>query len=234
MKKIALVFAAAIATLAALSAFCGVSLGTTARNKTVLLDFYKEETQRQIAAGEQLTVLEFSEGYVRVQTQDSKVGYLKLQDVNSSFVIETFDSSVSGKVNAKDVNLREQANIDAVIVLQLKKGDQVAVLGRQDCWYKVSCDKSVGYVHMDYIDIAGGDAQKIYPTLKMGVQSKEVQNLQEALAALGYFCAPADGSYGANTRRAVREIEKDNNLIADGIADHMTQALIYEQLRRTK
>lgn len=58
-------------------------------------------------------------------------------------------------------------------------------------------------------------------TVKLGSKGDSVQLLQELLNKAGYAIA-ADGHFGKKTERAVRDFQKKNNLISDGIAGTKT------------
>ena len=60
-------------------------------------------------------------------------------------------------------------------------------------------------------------------TLTQGSRGQEVIKLQQALKDKGYNVT-VDGIYGAKTREAVIQFQKDNNLTADGIAGAKTLA----------
>ena len=66
-------------------------------------------------------------------------------------------------------------------------------------------------------------------TLRAGMQSEEVRQLQLALIDLGYLGGTADGIYGTHTELAVRKFQKKNGLKADGLAGTKTQEAIYAQ-----
>ena len=56
------------------------------------------------------------------------------------------------------------------------------------------------------------------PTYRQGDSGEGVKALQEGLNALGYDCGKADGSFGKKTVTAVKAIEKDHGMPADGVA----------------
>lgn len=60
-------------------------------------------------------------------------------------------------------------------------------------------------------------------TLTQGSRGQEVIKLQQALKDKGYNVT-VDGIYGAKTRQAVIQFQKDNNLTPDGIAGAKTLA----------
>lgn len=55
--------------------------------------------------------------------------------------------------------------------------------------------------------------------LKKGSSGDAVKDMQEKLICLDYYCGPegADGDFGNNTYRALKEFQKDYNLTVDGI-----------------
>ena len=63
-------------------------------------------------------------------------------------------------------------------------------------------------------------------TLKQGDNNASVKLMQQKLISLGYLSGTADGVFGAQTYRAVREFQKDNALYADGIAGNKTIAAL--------
>lgn len=68
-----------------------------------------------------------------------------------------------------------------------------------------------------------------YHNLKKGDKGKDVKALQERLVELGYLPeGSADGSYGNQTYKAVREFQYYNGLTRDGIAGDRTQTYLFE------
>ena len=70
-------------------------------------------------------------------------------------------------------------------------------------------------------------------TLRSGDSGDEVQQLQEALAALGYDVGEPDGSYGPTTEEAVKQFQADSGITADGVAGPQTLAAINDALAAT-
>ena len=61
-----------------------------------------------------------------------------------------------------------------------------------------------------------------YTTLKYGVTSTEVKNLQNDLKSLGYFSGTTTTYFGSVTKQAVIKYQKARSLSADGIVGHNT------------
>jgi D-glucuronyl C5-epimerase C-terminus/Putative peptidoglycan binding domain len=66
------------------------------------------------------------------------------------------------------------------------------------------------------------------PTLRSGDTGVAVRDLQQALVALGYSQAVADGAFGAGTAAAVAAFQGENELLSDGIAGSSTTARLRE------
>lgn len=75
-----------------------------------------------------------------------------------------------------------------------------------------------------------GEIPDYKPTLRKGAKGEEVKKLQERLLELGYDLPKygADGDYGAETIRAVKEFQKDHGLTADGVCGQKTYAALEE------
>ncbi len=71
-----------------------------------------------------------------------------------------------------------------------------------------------------------GSTSTGYTTLQYGSKGDAVRRLQNALKNLKYNVS-ADGDYGALTQMAVKAFQQCNDLVANGIADPTTQALLY-------
>lgn len=70
---------------------------------------------------------------------------------------------------------------------------------------------------------------KKYHNLKKGDKGSDVKALQKRLIELGYLPeGSADGNYGNQTYRAVRNFQYNNGLTRDGIAGRRTQTYLFE------
>ncbi|KXG78683.1 Spore cortex-lytic enzyme [Fervidicola ferrireducens] len=65
--------------------------------------------------------------------------------------------------------------------------------------------------------------------LRRGMRGMDVAELQMKLQSLGYYMGPIDGIFGPLTERAVRQLQRDNNIKVDGIVGPQTYAVL-EQL----
>ena len=73
-----------------------------------------------------------------------------------------------------------------------------------------------------------GEIPDYEPTMRKGEKGERVRELQEKLLALGYQLPKygADGDYGAETIKAVKEFQKDHGLTADGVCGPKTWAAL--------
>lgn len=70
----------------------------------------------------------------------------------------------------------------------------------------------------------------VYALSKYGSSSEEVILIQQRLSELSYYNGSIDGKFGLETKNALIEFQKDNNLSADGIAGNKTlQALTIDK-----
>jgi len=74
---------------------------------------------------------------------------------------------------------------------------------------------------------AGGDI------LSMGDKGTAVKTMQEGLIKLGYSCGKdgADGTFGYNTRAALRKFQSDKKLVADGIYGYASKTALEAALK---
>ncbi len=64
--------------------------------------------------------------------------------------------------------------------------------------------------------------------LRMGSMGQDVSDLQLILQSLGYNPGAIDGIYGNRTMNAVIEFQRNNGLVADGIAGSDTFNMIFQ------
>lgn len=65
------------------------------------------------------------------------------------------------------------------------------------------------------------------PTVQRGDKGDEAKAVQERLIELGFLAGAADGDFGAKSEAAVKLFQKANGLEETGIADSMTQHVMY-------
>jgi peptidoglycan hydrolase-like protein with peptidoglycan-binding domain len=60
------------------------------------------------------------------------------------------------------------------------------------------------------------------PVLQKGANDPAVNDLQDALKALGHFSGPIDGVFGATTETAVKAFQQARGIAVDGIVGRVT------------
>ena len=78
----------------------------------------------------------------------------------------------------------------------------------------------------------GVSSSTSYVTLQVGSRDADdsmprVVMLQNRLLELGYLSSAADGQYGSSTQQAVVAFQEENGILATGVADATTQAILY-------
>ncbi len=63
----------------------------------------------------------------------------------------------------------------------------------------------------------------VFALSKEGSRGDEVVSIQKSLSTKGYYKGDIDGIFGVNTKRAVIEFQKDNDLVADGVVGTLTK-----------
>lgn len=67
--------------------------------------------------------------------------------------------------------------------------------------------------------------------IKKGSKKANILALQESLDYLGYSVGTPDGVFGAKTKKAINDFQKDNGIKASGVADKKTIAAINKQVK---
>jgi len=75
--------------------------------------------------------------------------------------------------------------------------------------------------------LVGAYASEATTELAPGSKGEAVTEMQERLIQLGYFFAPADGTYGKTTEEAIMRFQEGNSLEATGLTDEALLALLY-------
>lgn len=178
------------------------------------------------------------------RTQD--VGkQVEIDVTESDGTLSTYTFTVAQDPGAQYRNLRVGSSGSDVLNLQQRLRDlgyDVDVTGYYD--YKTqSAVRSFQYINGLGLDgIAGRETQTTlysvaarpyttsgatYPRLQRGDRSNYVTQLQARLAELGYYTIRVDGIFGVATQAGVRAFQLNNGLAATGIADEVTQSLLF-------
>lgn len=136
---------------------------------------------------------------------------------------------------------REQGTIDTVpdgilVCLFQAEGNKKSHTGFGYRGETIECQVGVQYfkkrnkkwTHWAIPKGIDGEIPDYEPTLRKGAKGERVRELQEKLLALGYQLPRygADGDYGAETIKAVKEFQKDHGLAADGVCGPKTWAAL--------
>ena len=70
------------------------------------------------------------------------------------------------------------------------------------------------------------------PVLRTGSKGDDVTNLQSRLKTLGYYTGEIDGQFGAGTREAVMNFQRQNDLQADGLVGSDTREALYSAMAK--
>ncbi|MEO0539246.1 MAG: peptidoglycan-binding domain-containing protein [Cyanobacteria bacterium P01_A01_bin.105] len=65
------------------------------------------------------------------------------------------------------------------------------------------------------------------PVLREGMYGPAVTRLQERLRALDAYSGPIDGVFGSQTAAAVRQVQRSNDLTADGVVGPVTWSVLF-------
>ena len=93
------------------------------------------------------------------------IGFTLMFFTNISFATNT------GKVNVETANLRETADEESRILVQLSINDDVEILGESGNWYQVKSNNVTGYVRKDLLTVE--DSQKEQKTEETNTVQKE-------------------------------------------------------------
>jgi hypothetical protein len=150
----------------------------------------------------------------------------------------------------KDSNWKAKGTVaegipkDTLVCLFVNKGSKMEHTGFGYNGETVECSSGVQYfktmkskwTHWGVAACIEGDVPVptptpvSYPTLRKGSSGQYVIICQNKLIEKGYSCGPkgADGKYGDNTVRAVKEFQANMGLKSDGICGPMTWAKLLE------
>jgi len=138
----------------AVAAYAGAEGSKTGVVKGDILNIRKSpstsaEILEQLEKGMSVSIVSSDNGWYKV-TYKGITGW-----VNSDYITVKQVSSKSSTIKSDDVNLRESASTDALVLRTFKKGTSVDVLSSSGNWYKVrTSDGTVGWVFRDFVNVA--------------------------------------------------------------------------------
>jgi peptidoglycan hydrolase-like protein with peptidoglycan-binding domain len=87
---------------------------------------------------------------------------------------------------------------------------------------EIPADGIVGRVTWINID----EADQSEPVLRMGSSGLPVRRLQSRMSAVGFDIGGVDGRFGAKTEQAVKQLQQQSELGADGVVGAKTWAIV--------
>ena len=135
----------------------------------------------------------------------------------------------TGTVTASALNVRADNSTESKVVTVLHKGDRVTIKSTSGSWYKISYNGRTGYASKKYINISSSSSSsssssgKSSGTCSIGDKGDAVKKVQKRLIALGYLSGGSDdGSFGNQTKNAVKEFQSRNGLSTSGSVNSAT------------
>ncbi|WP_255258188.1 SH3 domain-containing protein, partial [Bacillus sp. AFS018417] len=116
--------------------------------------------------GEKITVLGKENGWAKI-AYNGKEGYVSLEFVKleekpaekppENIVTGTQET---GTVTATNLRVRSAANTNSTILGNLKQGEKITVLGKENGWAKIAYNGKEGYVSLEFVKLEGKPAEK--------------------------------------------------------------------------
>ena len=140
----------------------------------------------------------------------------------------------TGVVTVDALNVRASASTDSNVVGVVHEGQKVTIKETSGNWYRISCNGKNGYVWKKYINVTSSGSSSDSSSSKnssksssngtcsVGDSGDAVRKVQKRLIALGYLDGSADGSYGNQTKNAVKAFQQKNGLKVTGNVNSTT------------
>ncbi len=98
--------------------------------------------------GTKLEILAEEGSWYKVRCSDGTVGY-----VSAEYVTVTW-TETTGTITGGTINVRKGAGTNHAKITTVYTGKSVAVIGKENGWYKVSFDGTTGFVRADFVELA--------------------------------------------------------------------------------
>lgn len=187
-----------------------------------------------------LCVLGYScavDGIFSQATHDAAVAFQSRNGLTADGIVGfgTWNELYDSGAVVNDGYLRRGSSGEAVTKLQNRLNELGYNCGTPDGAFGPATQNAVAKFQADNGLVADGivgpstfDAlYGSHRTLKMGSTGSAVTQLQDRLNELGYVMGTADGEFGTNTYNAVKDFQRNNGLIADGIVGPKTWAELF-------
>lgn len=236
-----------VAVLVVIMVFCtsGALAASGQHEVTASKLYFREDndsdsdTIAALSKGTVVTVLSTSGGWAKARW-DGKVGYL-----STEYLDKITDASVKGRNTTKlsgtgwaekNTDMYEAADTSSKTVTEVAKGTKLSIRGETLNFYYVKADGEYGYIvksRVSFDEVAktsssskssSSKTSSSSSTLRMGIESEAVEELQERLSELGYLKERyITGYFGEITEDAVLSFQAVNSLDADGIVGPATR-----------
>ena len=125
----------------------------------------------------------------------------------------------------KTVNMRKSPSLSSDVLERVPIGSWVEIVSEgEDGWDRIWYAGRTGYMMACYLLVGvEPDTSKQMPTIRLGDTGNYVMKCQEILIELGYL-KKADGTFGKDTEKAIKEFQSALGLVPDGIVGPKTWA----------
>ena len=174
-----------------------------------------------IYRGEEVEVLEYNNTWAYI-TRNGNYGYCLLAGLTRTEDLDPSDGTVlcQATVVYPNAPFFQSASTSSAYV-GVPVGTTVDVYAYNETWGYVSINGQRGYMLIGHL------SRNSYATLSSGSSGSAVLSLQQALEALGYFDGVPAGNYSSLTQTAVARFQAAAGLSATGVADEITQRILY-------
>ena len=174
-----------------------------------------------IYRGEQVQVLEYNSTWAFI-TRNGNYGYCLLAGLtaNTSGSQPSEGTQFQATVVYPGAPFFQSASTSSAYVTA-PLGTTVDVYAYSGGWAYVGANGMRGYMLISHL------SRNNYATLSNGSSGSAVLSLQQALEMLGYFDGVPAGNYSSLTQTAVARFQSAVGLNATGVADEITQRILY-------
>ncbi|WP_255258126.1 SH3 domain-containing protein, partial [Bacillus sp. AFS018417] len=127
-----------------------------------------------VQKGENVTILGKANGWAKIEYK-GKEGYVSLEFIKVGEQAENPVSkqpatpqqpvidngkSEAGMITATSLRVRSAANTNSTVLGNLKQGEKITVLGKENGWAKIAYNGKEGYVSLEFVKLEGKSAEK--------------------------------------------------------------------------
>ncbi|QNG61103.1 SH3 domain-containing protein [Bacillus sp. PAMC26568] len=157
--------------------------------------------------GETASFIEQNSNWVKISYQ-GRLGWISSQFVSLQKKVQApantgSSVSMSGKVSATSLNVRNQPSTKGSTIGSLKKNAAVTITKTQDKWYEIQYNGQKGWVHSDFISASSGKAPT--PAPATGGKTGKVTASSLNIRSSGSLNGSVVGSISKNTQVTILE-----------------------------